>query len=511
MALGLATFAVAAESVATVNRDTRARADIGASRVAALQFDPGVDPVGAVHRADPSGKWAMTGATFLPDGGGSVVGTVLAVDADRLATTGYQAAGGPSLAAVANQIGTSAVPTVVVTGTYVRVTVIANGLSPGPVPDVQLNLRSVRKPYLDVSAGPLRAGTHDYTAAVACSNGCIWRGLTWDRPAGVFDVMTGTVLVSRLQQGDGRTWRDVAARLTDAAAWREGSPRGDATDTINATSQGLRSTYRSTGGGSGALTYASVPSPLPVVGTPNGITPDTGSSGPLQMQDAGGAVATYTVRSTARVLPVVLDNGLLVDLSFLRAQLPDFDSEAVWSVWLGPNAPADAVARLTAAGLAVESQTSTASRIDLLSRQGPALSLVLLLGCAIAGAVLAVGSVVIAVSASGRRRSFEIAALRAVGVPRRPLLRASVLEELLLLGAAVVLGVPAGIVAAHLAMPAIPQFSDATPITLSYTPSAAVVSVFVLSFMILLLVTSVVAALAVIRVAVPAKLRSAEE
>jgi len=47
-----------------------------------------------------------------------------------------------------------------------------------------------------------------------------------------------------------------------------------------------------------------------------------------------------------------------------------------------------------------------------------------------------------------------------------------VLEQLLLLGTGVVLGVPTGLIAARLAMPVIPEFADHTPITLDYSPKA---------------------------------------
>jgi ABC-type antimicrobial peptide transport system permease subunit len=134
----------------------------------------------------------------------------------------------------------------------------------------------------------------------------------------------------------------------------------------------------------------------------------------------------------------------------------------------------------------------------------------LLLACAVAGAALAVGGTAISISASSRRRSYEIAALRAVGVSRRSLLRASVLEQLLLLGTGVVLGVPTGLIAARLAMPVIPEFADHTPITLDYSPRALPTLIFAGAFVVLLSVTAVIAARALIGIAVPARLREAE-
>ena len=147
----------------------------------------------------------------------------------------------------------------------------------------------------------------------------------------------------------------------------------------------------------------------------------------------------------------------------------------------------------------------------VLGRQGPALALLLLLVCAVVGTVLAVGATAISISASSRRRSYEIAALRAVGVSRRSLLGAGISEQLLLLGTAAVLGVPTGIIAARLAMPAIPEFADDTPIQLHYIPQWLPTLLFAGAFVVLLGLTAVLAAFALIRVAVPGRLRETEQ
>ena len=151
-----------------------------------------------------------------------------------------------------------------------------------------------------------------------------------------------------------------------------------------------------------------------------------------------------------------------------------------------------------------------AQRIAVLARQGPALALLLLLVCAIAGAVLAAAGTAISISASSRRRSYEIAALHAVGLPRPALLRAGIVEQLLLLGAAVLLGVPTGLLAARLAMPVIPEFSDHTPVVLRYTPQWLPTVAFIAALAILVTLTATVGARGPIRHAVPALLREAE-
>lgn len=511
IALGLATFAVAGETVALANRDARAKAELGAAQVASVQYSAADDPVTAVAKADPAGRWAMATATWLPDGGDSVVGRVLAVDSRRLAAVGLPAAGGPGVAAIEREIVAAPVPAITVTAPKMRVRIIATGLSRGPTPNVELDFRAPRKPFLAVPVGPLRTGTHYYVGTLPCALGCSLVGITWNRPVTADSAQTGTVLVTGLAVGNGRTWSPVNARVTQSDAWRASVPIGTARDAVQATPAGVRDRYENDNGGYGGITYASSASPIPVVATRPAVVSGSDAPSVLAMTDVTQTSATFVVRQYARVLPGVLDDGLMMDVNYLSQQLPAFAGEATWSVWIGRHAPSDAVSRLRAAGLIVQSVKTERSRVIVLGRQGPALALLLLLGCAVAGTVLAVGGTAISVSASSRRRSYELAALRTIGISRRTLLRAGVYEQLLLLGTAVVLGVPGGLLAARLAIPAIPEFSDATPVSLRYTPSALPVVVFVAGFAMLLTVTAIVAAIALVRVAVPGRLREDEE
>ena len=508
VAVGLASFGVSGEAVAAGNRDARAQAELGAQRVVEMQFERGVDPVAAAARADPDGRWAMAAATWLPDGGDSVVGTVLAVDASRMARLGYPASGGPSSQQIADLIGASTHPQLVNTATKMRVVISATGMR-GVPPLVEFILRSPADPFLTVSAGTLQPGTHTYTASLDCAGGCTLLGLAWNRsnPSG---TLTGTVTVQSVEWYQHARWVPVNASLTQPGAWRAGPEFSDSTDTLRATPGGLRDDYQSSSG-YGGISYAFAPQPLPVVATRTAVISGYLTPDPPEMADSFSTAATFSVRQWAPVLPVVLDRGLIANLSFVRAVLPGFDAEADWVIWLGPHAPPDAIARLRAAGLTLQHENTTGSRIIQLGRQAPALSLFLLLACAIIGSVVAVGGTAIAITASARRRSHETAALGVVGVPRRALYRGSVLEQVLLLGAAVILGLPAGALAARLALPVIPQFADTTPIVLHYQLHAVPLITFAAAFVVLVVLTGLVAAAAVLRAAVPARLREAEE
>jgi len=509
VAVGLASFGVSGEAVAAGNRDARAQAELGAQRVVAMQYERGVDPVAAVARADPDGQWAMAAATWLPDGGDSVVGTVLAVDASRMARLGYAASGGPSSPQLADMIGASTVAPLVTTATMMRVVISASGMR-GVPPLVEFILRRPADPFLTVSAGMLQPGTHTYTATLDCAGGCTLLGLAWNRsnPSG---TIAGSLTVQSVEWYQHARWVPVNASLTQPGAWRAGPEFSVSTDTLRATPHGLRDDYQSSSG-YGGISYAFAPQPLPVVATSTAVISGYLTPDPPEMTDADNTVATFSVRQWAPVLPVVLDRGLIANLTFVRAVLPGFDTEANWMIWLGPHAPPDAIARLRAAGLTLlQHENTTGSRIIQLGRQAPALSLFLLLACAIIGSVVAVGGTAIAITASARRRSHETAALRVVGVPRRALYRGAVLEQVMLLGAAVILGLPAGALAARLALPVIPQFADTTPIVLHYQLPAVALITFAAAFVVLVVLTGMVAAAAVLRAAVPARLREAEE
>jgi hypothetical protein len=375
---------------------------------------------------------------------------------------------------------------------------------------VLLNLRTSRGSNVDVRAGSLQLGAHQYTATVACTAGCTFTGITWDRPIDTFDDLSGTVRVSRLEQFAGGGWQPIDSGLGTSGDWRRATLLGNATDSLSVTEGALKDIFTSRAGGSAGIAHSDSPRPLLVLASPNGLIPDSGAGTTLQMSDDTGSSATLRVAGRAAVLPAVLDPGLMVDLPAVRAQLPAFDTEAAWSIWLGPDAPADAISRLRNAGLVLQAGATEHGRLSELGRQGPALALRLLVVCAIVGSILAVGGTAIAIASTGRRRSFELASLRAVGITGRTLLRACVLEQLLLLGAAVVLGVPAGYLAARWSMPSIPEFADTTPVALSYAPAPTGVLLFTLAFVVLLSITAVLAGRALLQAAAPARLREAE-
>jgi ABC-type antimicrobial peptide transport system permease subunit len=85
--------------------------------------------------------------------------------------------------------------------------------------------------------------------------------------------------------------------------------------------------------------------------------------------------------------------------------------------------------------------------------------LLFLCGAAL-GAVLAAGGCVLTSYLTGRRRTYEIAALLAQGVRSRTIVVALAAEQGLLLLFGIAVGAAAGIAGADLALPRIPEFAD---------------------------------------------------
>ncbi|HEU5266628.1 MAG TPA: FtsX-like permease family protein, partial [Jatrophihabitans sp.] len=255
VAIGLATFAVAGETIATTNRDARADAELGAVRVASVQFDKRLDPVIATQRADPAGKWAMAAATWLPDGGDTVVGTVLGVDGRRLATVGERAAGGPSLTEVARTVIGTAAPTILFTDSRVRIRLRAADLHGDKPAQVQLNLGTPSEPYYNVEGPPIVTGAHTYVLATSCRSGCVLRGLTWDRPYGATTRLSGSVTLTGMDVGDGDNWTPLDLALDQPDAWRAAVPAGFATDRVTISPAGVHDAFSNSDGGYGGITY----------------------------------------------------------------------------------------------------------------------------------------------------------------------------------------------------------------------------------------------------------------
>ena len=141
-------------------------------------------------------------------------------------------------------------------------------------------------------------------------------------------------------------------------------------------------------------------------------------------------------------------------------------------VWVTAGARQLIEARLAAAHVRVLSVQEAGAVAARLGRQGPGLASVLFLADAAAAAVLAVAGAILGLYLSARRRRYEYAALVASGVARRTLRRALLAEQVAVLGFGAVVGIAAGLVAAAVVLPNVPEFIGPVATPLSYTPPA---------------------------------------
>ncbi len=510
VAVGLATFAVDGSLVAGGNRGERAATDVGAPTVLVVRTEGTADLRSVVRQVDPQGRWAMAAERWLPFGG--LRGTVLAVDSDALPRVAHWRAdfAGQPLAQVAAGIGRSAPPPVRITGREIGLDVTT--VQPPKAPSELHALLTRAGAQVDLPLGPVRTGAHRYAARInGCSGGCTLAGVVV-APA---DLSRSTELGGHLSltgvvERDGPSWRTVPVDLAVDGGWHQQPAQGATApavpnSSVRAQTGSVDWQFAVGGGETAVLLRSALAWPLHVApGQDVFEHPEQPS-----VSKFTGPPLPVTAEPAVRVVPQQGREATLVDLDAARLALPRFEEFAEQQVWLSDGAPVDAAERLRAAGLQVVEVRTTAARRSLLDRTAPALGLDLFAYAGVLAALLAAAATAVALYLSGRRRAFEMAAMLAVGVPRRSLLAAAATEQLLVLGTALVLGVLGGLAAATLVLPAVPELPDPGPPDLQYAPPVGGLVLFLAGLAVVVLITAVSAALGLLRQAKPGVLREA--
>jgi putative ABC transport system permease protein len=486
-AVGLATFSVLAWSVFEGNRTDRALAETGAARVLLVRTPPGTDLRAAVATADPGGRAATAVQTAEATGGGP---RLVGADLDRYAGVGFWRAdlspGG--LPAVLAALRPPAPEPVLVDDLEVVVT--ARSASGAAVLHADLTVAGRPRSVL---LGPLPPP--GATAVLRA------------------EVPAGSRLDALRLSGDGLRTGELllAGELPPASRWRlvdrdRRAPADALAAAPTAAGPGLRWSFAAPDGGEPVLALPRVPVPLPgVAGAGTGAAVGDVVTG----RGLDGAAVPVRVVATLPAVPRHGPGAVLVDLSRLQA-LAGRTGSVRSEVWLAAGA-GDVAARLEAAGVRVDRQQSAADRERAFARQSPSLAVLLFLaGSAVAG-VLAAGGAVLELHVLGRRRSYEVAALQAAGVRRGALVRAAVLEQLLLLGTGTAAGVGAGVLAARLVLPGVPEFVD-RPVSppLVVAPDAVVVASVVGAGVLAVALAVAASAVVLVRRARPDLLREAQ-
>ncbi len=404
----------------------------------------------AVRQVDPDGRYAMAVVQTGTDT------PVLAVDASRLGAVmpRLDAFGVDDWNVVAGALRPQT-PSVASVGPG-PLTVDVTWSSPSSSPPVSLvaTVEDNDAAPATVAFGPLRAGRHTYPVAqLPCASACRLVSLT-------LSTTEGTPAVDSTATVHGLTGLNDAGLLRDRTRWRADVVSGAQIPRITAGSDGLVLTLTAATMpdvsklGAGVFVL-DAPTPLPVL---------VGGDLPLNLAAdprarlTDGTPLPLSVAGRANMLPRT-GKGLVVDLEYAD-RLARTESTGVMQVWLSANAPDDAVARLTAAGLRLVLDESVPDRMGVLAAQGPPAAQRFLLLVASVGVLLALISFSVMAAVERRPRGAELAAMRRQGLPQAVVRRVAVGGYGVLIGAAVVTGAIAAAALSVFFPPALPVFGD---------------------------------------------------
>ena len=316
--------------------------------------------------------------------------------------------------------------------------------------------------------GTVARGRHTYSADVGtlCAEPCRLTGLSLADKPGLFPptpdnaVIEGNIAAAQAASTSSTSWQPVPG-FDQPSRWRS--------DTT-----GFVRLVPAPGGLAFSLEKGSPESPWPGIlsaDTPNQLPAVVGSgTATTYVGPAVHDITSFGLDSkslsldgvhTVVSLPALERTGVMVDFgSVLAAARGGLSSSTRLEVFVAPGAPSDLTARLAKQGVHVVSVLHAATLKKRLDHTGPAYADGLFLIAAGVATVLAIGATVLAGLTTARRRSYELAALEAAGVPRRTLRLSAAVEQGILLVAGLVVGLVAGIVGSRLALPSTPVFIE---------------------------------------------------
>ena len=471
---------VQAWTVAERNRTERAGAETGAAVVLQVRGGSPYALLDAVAAGDPGGAFAM--AAVQVDSSGQEP-SLLAVDssrADRVLDWGSPGA------RPARGVGRSVHPDLP-SSLVVR---------PGPI-SVDADLLSVTSPspltlyvQLDDSGdlqylplGEMRPGAHTYRGDVPadCARGCRLAALAVNHPGTDIGSATARMRVAGITAtgADGQA-AELPTGFAVRAAWRPGAPTVGGPEVRLQPGDQLEVDVRVPGGPYAHIVRGDAPEPLPAVVTSEVAGPAAEQGGlPLGEATAlSGATVRYSGRQVVDYLPRAGEEAVLVDLA-LALRLDDSAQVGQKEVWLSRDDPRRErvlLAALERAGMAVQGRSTAAELERVYAGDGAVLALRLLLVCGAAAVVVSVGALLVAAYVGRRQRAYEVAALRAVGLPRRTVRSLLLRENVGTVLVALLCGAAAAVVAVWAVLPALPQFdtpSASVPVRYAPDPGAA--------------------------------------
>ncbi len=521
IALALACFATAAWSVARSNRETAARFQVGARAVVNVAPTSPATLESAVDKVDPGGRFAMAVADLHTSST-----TLVGVDASRLRAvaswpTGISAHG---IAAVQRAIDPRIVPAAVLPEHPVEVSahVGATGQTASRLHSLELSMWvfSTTGGSTIVDLGRLHAGEATYRGSLAglCPGGCRMSGLGVLPAAGAHPPSSGAVhlTVTRVaSQLPGGAIRAATAHLM--SGWHSGAPgvsiaSGGSGLALTVSAQAMTSDAGATGPTTAPMAAPDdAPRALPAVVTSQLASVNVGSGSSFTSNGLDGNSIDVRPAVLATALPRIGADAELLDLDLLsNVQTGPTDPGLTDEVWLGPYAPANTVARLRAAGLDPTTVDRSATVFTQLQRSGPALADDFLLVATLAALLVAAASTLGSLGATTRERATELTSLEVAGVPRPTLVAALGLESAILLLTALC-GVGAGVLAALMAIPSLPELTSSSLAPLHYGLPVAAIAVVAVAVILLVAAAAAAVAVILVRRMTPILLRTAPD
>jgi putative ABC transport system permease protein len=519
IAVGLACFAVCAWSVARGNRLTAARFSIGARTVVTVTAaDRQLDQ--AVHAVDPRRRFAMA-AIEISGSGTPLIG----VDATRLAAVAEWPLGTTreSVAAVSRALTPRTVFDINPADGALAVSAHVSASRAASRDLAHLHLAAWLFDPLDgtfaVDLGRLRPGRSTYQNVTQPNCPCRLVGI------GVLPSAKRVPSSGQIHLGlNGLTYRSgTGVRQTARAALTRTAWRSTTAGVrVVATGSGVGFDipmpavvgdigYK--GASSAMASLAGQPSVLPAVAgsRAESIAVGGGQQGTLSVQGLDGHNITVRPAVAAVSLPRLGPGGVIVDLGTLeRAQAAPTFPETSEQVWLGPQAPPNAVSRLRAAGLHIDRVQRSSTLVSEAQHTGPSLAYdFMLLATLVALLVAALGTFSM-LAAGGRQRATEMVALEVTGVPRAILARSLAIEGGILALTAL-FGVAAGAGSAAIALPALPQLAAPTDAPLAYALPVSLILAVALGAVLAVMVAIALAARGILTSMSPSLLRAAAD
>jgi putative ABC transport system permease protein len=499
LATAMAAFAASSWKVADDWRVSKAAATIGASTVyytdtapARLQW--------VTQQVDPEGRYLAAAVPPAPrtvDGG-----RVALVDASRFAR----------VAAWDSQWGTSGASEVQgwltppgehdpirFSGSHVRVELHDIGLHGKLNLPLEMWLRYVPDSNGDERLATLgslpKKGSVTLEGFVSeCADGCSVQQLYLSGSSSSVSDASGKVTIASIA-ADGDEPGDW--RLDDPDAWRPALPFGDS---------GVSPVSLDAGPDGLALQISGEPAVVRLTTTDVPVAPPIVATGTTDLDPVGGYPADTVngasvngvrtpmeLTGRAEALPMVGNNGGLSDLTAALREYGDQASNiTITHLMVAAGTPRSVLEQVRKEGVSLTDSRSEAEELEELRSDAFSLGWRVFLLVGVLTLVLAFLGVLALAVVQLRWRSYEVAALRVVGVRRRDLRRAIVAEYVALLGMAVVGGALAAIASLLLVLPsldigAIGEFDPAVDFSLRWAVVAGVVAVVMVGVLVIAL------------------------